>query len=227
MRSIKLSVWDWPLRIFHWLLVVAVIGAYTTGKLGGSLTEWHLIMGRLTLGLIVFRLLWGFIGTQSAQFKQFFPTINRLKRYFKGEWHQLGHNPLGALSVFALLFSLMALVSTGLFANDDIAYEGPLYAIVGKTLSDELTGWHSALVNVLLGLVVLHVGAIFYYLLQKKINLIRPMLTGSKEVLIDEAFIPINQISLLRFAIAILISILVVYAVWNSEFRDYLALLAQ
>ena len=85
MRSIKLSVWDWPLRIFHWLLVVAVIGAYTTGKLGGSLTEWHLIMGRLTLGLIVFRLLWGFIGTQSAQFKQFFPTINRLKRYFKGE----------------------------------------------------------------------------------------------------------------------------------------------
>jgi len=223
MRSIKLSVWDWPLRVFHWLLVVCVIGAYTTGELGGSLTEWHLIMGRLTLGLIVFRLLWGFIGTQSAQFKQFFPTIHRLKRYFKGERHQLGHNPLGALSVFALLFSLMALLLTGLFANDDIAYEGPLYAIIGKALSDQLTGWHGALVNVLLGLVVLHVGAIFYYLLHKKINLIRPMLTGCKEVLIDDAFIPNNQMSLLRFAVATLISILIVYAIWSSDFRGFLA----
>ena len=227
MRSIKLKVWDWPLRVFHGLLVFSVTGAYITGELGGSLTEWHLIIGRLTLGLIVFRLLWGFIGTQSAQFKHFFPTINRLKRYFKGEWHQLGHNPLGALSVFALLFSLMALVSTGLFANDDIAYEGPLYAIVGKTLSDELTGWHSALVNVLLGLVVLHVGAIFYYLLHKKINLIRPMITGCKEVPIDEPLHPNNQPGFLRFALATLSAILVVYAVWNSEFRDYLALLAQ
>ncbi len=226
MRSIKLRVWDWPLRLFHWVLVIAVIGAYTTGELGGSLTEWHLIIGRLTLGLLVFRLLWGFIGSHSAQFKQFFPTIKRLKRYFKGEWHQIGHNPLGACSVFALLFVLIALVTTGLFANDDIAYEGPLYLLINKTLSDQLTGWHGRLVNVLIGLVALHVGAIFYYLLVKKINLIRPMLTGNKDVSINEFLTPNNAPRLLRVTIAVVIALLVVYAVWNSELRDYLASLA-
>ena len=223
MNTIKLMIWDWPLRLFHWLLVVAVVGAYITGELGGSLTEWHDYLGRLALGLLVFRLIWGFIGSYYARFVNFFPTPARLITYFHGGWHGAGHNPLGALSIIALLLLLVGLVVTGLFANDDIAFEGPLFNLIDKSLSDQLSGWHAGLVNGLLGLLALHVGAILFYLLIKKTNLIAPMLTGSKPLLANDRLIPNGRVGSLRIIIALFFSMLVVWGLWSGEMVDYLA----
>lgn len=224
--KVNVHIWDWPLRVFHWLLVVAVIGAYTTGTLGGSLTDWHGRFGSVVLGLLVFRLIWGFIGTTHARFANFFPTLPRLLAYFKGEWQGAGHNPAGALAVFALLATLLFLVGTGLFANDDIAFEGPLFHWVDKDVSDKLSGLHNTAFNVLLGLVIVHVAAIAFYQRVKKTNLIVPMLTGKKQLPRTLAPVPIRPVGAVRFSVTLLISLSVVWGVWNGGVVQYLAPLA-
>ncbi len=180
--TFRIKVWDLPLRIFHWLLVAAVSAAFVTGELGGALQDWHGRIGVAVLGLLVFRLAWGLVGSHHARFSTFFPTPGRVRAYIKGEWQGHGHNPLGALSVLALLGVLATLVSTGLFANDDIAFEGPMVGLISKDLSDQVSYWHSLIFNVLAGLVVLHVAAITFYLKVKKTNLVLPMLTGEKRL---------------------------------------------
>jgi cytochrome b len=180
MRTV--SIWDLPLRLFHWLLVASMIGAYVTAKLGGALMDWHGRLGFFILGLLIFRLVWGFIGSPHARFSSFFPTFSRVAAYLRGRWQGVGHNPLGGLFILAVLAALALQVGTGLFANDDIAFEGPLVGYVDKALSDRLTGWHSLLFNLLLGLVLLHLAAIIYYRWAKKNNLVLPMLTGKKRV---------------------------------------------
>ena len=106
----------------------------------------------LILGLLVFRLVWGVLGSTYACFLQFFPTPSRIRAYLSGEWQGEGHNPLGALSVFALLGLLTAQVFTGLFANDDITFVGPLFELVNKAMSNRLTSVHQLISNVLIGL---------------------------------------------------------------------------
>jgi cytochrome b len=224
--KISVYIWDWPLRLFHWLLVLAVVGSFATGKLGGNLTDWHARLGGLVLGLLVFRLLWGFIGTTHARFVNFFPTFSRLALYFKGEWQGVGHNPGGALAIIALLATLAFLVATGLFANDDIGFEGPLFHLIDKDFSDKLSGWHASLVNILLGLVAIHVTAIFVYQKVKKTNLVAPMLTGKIDVPKSLAPNSIRAVSPLRFIFSLLISATVVWGVWGGGFAKYLAPLA-
>ncbi|TRX01628.1 cytochrome b/b6 domain-containing protein [Candidatus Methylobacter oryzae] len=180
--KVTIHIWDLPLRLFHWLLAVAVAAAYITAKIGGSLIDWHGRIGIFILGLLVFRVLWGFVGSTHARFLTFFPTPSKLLAYFKGRWHGIGHNPLGALSVFALLAVVAAQVGTGLFANDDIAFVGPLFNFVDKSLSDRLTGLHNTIFDLLVGFIVLHVVAIIFYRWVKKTNLVVPMLTGKKQV---------------------------------------------
>ncbi|WP_347989043.1 cytochrome b/b6 domain-containing protein [Methylomonas sp. AM2-LC] len=214
--KVSVHIWDWPLRLFHWLLVLVVVGSYITGKLGGSLTDWHGRLGSLALGLIIFRLIWGFIGTTHARFSSFFPTILRLKTYVKGEWQGVGHNPVGALAVIALLISLSLLVVTGLFANDDIAFEGPLFHLVDKDISDKLSGWHISLVNILILLVAIHVCAIVFYHKVKKTNLIVPMITGKKDLPKSFAPVSITAVSLLRFTLTLIVSASLVWGVWNG-----------
>ncbi len=220
MKVIQQMVWDWPLRLFHWLLVLSVVGAYITGELGGSLTELHSLLGALILGLLIFRVLWGFLGTHYVRFVNFFPTPERLTAYFRGDWHGVGHNPLGALSIFALLLVLIALVVTGLFANDDIAFNGPLFHLVDKSSSDSLSGWHGWLVTILLVLVGLHVGAIFYYLLIKKNNLILPMVTGNKLLRSDQIVGSVGSCSIRHLIIAIYIALTIVWVIWSGLITD-------
>src|SRR5690349_7004915 len=111
------QVWDLPLRIFHWGLVLAIAAAYATGGFGGSeLANWHGRIGAFVRALLVFRVIWGFIGAQNARFPNFVPTPARVAAYLKGAWRGVGHNPLGALSVIALLLLVAAQVFTGLFA---------------------------------------------------------------------------------------------------------------
>lgn len=181
MSSKRIILWDLPTRLFHWLLAVSVVAAIVTGQLGGSLIDWHGKIGLLIVGLLAFRLVWGIVGSTYARFGQFFPTPSRVKTYLAGQWQGVGHNPLGALSVFGLLGLLIVQVATGLFANDDIAFNGPLSELVSKNFSDRLTGLHHLVSDVLIGLVVLHVAAIAYYGHVKKQKLLKPMITGWKD----------------------------------------------
>lgn len=180
MKRIKL--WDLPTRIFHWSLFALVAAAIISGQVGGNAIDLHGKLGLAIVGLVVFRIVWGFAGSTYARFSQFFPTPSTIAAYRRGEWQGLGHNPIGALAVFALLALVLAQAVGGLFANDDIAFRGPLFALVGKELSDQITGLHHLASNLLIALVVLHVAAILFYRHVKKNNLILPMITGWKDV---------------------------------------------
>lgn len=214
--TVKVEVWDLPLRLFHWLLVLSVLSAVVTGELGGNLIDWHGRLGVLIFGLLVFRIIWGFVGTVHARFANFFPTPTRIKAYLQGQWQGLGHNPLGALSVVALLGVLATLVGTGLFANDDIAFQGPLFSFVEKSLSDRLSGLHNRIFNLLALLVALHLAAIIFYTRVKKDNLVGPMLTGKKVVPKDRAVPPL-YLGIRRLLLALTISGVAMWGISNGE----------
>ena len=174
----KARVWDLPTRLFHWSLVALVVAAFVSAKIGGNAMVWHGRCGLAILGLLVFRIVWGVVGSTYARFAQFVRGPAAIRAYLKGEWQGQGHNPLGALSVLALLGALALQAATGLFSNDDIAFEGYLYPLVGSELSGRITGVHHLLEKVLMLLVALHVGAIVFYARVRKHNLVKPMLTG-------------------------------------------------
>ncbi|MEI7839912.1 MAG: cytochrome b/b6 domain-containing protein [Methylococcaceae bacterium] len=210
-----ITVWDLPLRLFHWLLVLAVIGAYVTGKLGGNLTDWHDRLGGFILALLVFRFIWGFVGTTHARFINFMPNFSKLTAYFNGDWQGVGHNPAGALAVIALLMTLLFLVITGLFANDDIAFEGAWFHLISKELSDKLSNWHSLAFDVLLGLVVSHLAALIFYQVVKKTNLVLPMLTGKKQLPDNFTFSSTVPVKTSHFIFTLLAATLIVWGVWH------------
>ena len=184
---VEIRVWDAPLRVFHWLLAPAVAAALVTGEIGGNLMEWHGRCGLFILGLVTFRILWGLVGSTHARFLSFLPSPARLRAYLKGQWRGLGHNPLGALSVFGLLALLLLQAGTGLFANDDIAFRGPLARLVSDSLGDRLTGIHHLAATLLMAMVGLHLAAIVFYVRVKKQKLLQPMITGLKKVPRGEA----------------------------------------
>jgi cytochrome b len=173
-------VWDLPTRIFHWALVVCVVGSFVSVKIGGNAMDWHGRFGVTIVGLLAFRLVWGIAGSTYARFAQFVRGPGTIKAYLQGRWQGEGHNPLGALSVLAMLGTFVLLVMTGLFANDDIAFEGPLYALVGKDFSDRMAGIHRLIEPLTILLVLAHIGAIVYYVRAKKETLIMPMITGER-----------------------------------------------
>ena len=177
----RIRVWDLPTRLFHWALVACVITLVVTGNIGGNLMTWHMRAGYAVLILLAFRLVWGVVGSIYARFLQFLPTPGKISAYLRGEWHGEGHNPLGALSVFGILALLTAQAGTGLFANDDITFVGPLFDLVGKNLSNRLTGIHFLVSNAIYVLIALHIAAIAFYGHVRKQNLVGPMLTGWKE----------------------------------------------
>ena len=204
----KILIWDLPTRLFHWLLVLAIVALVVTGKAGGSWMEWHGRLGLLVLGLLVFRLLWGIMGSTYARFAGFFPTPAKVAAYLRGQWHAPGHNPLGACSVLALLAVPLFQALTGLVANDDIAFVGPLYDLVGRDLSNLATRWHLLAVNVLLALVALHVAAILFYAHIKKDNLVKPMVLGWKDSAHGESARGGGWIA---FVVALALAVLAVY----------------
>lgn len=210
--SVSIQVWDLPLRLFHGLLALAVTASIVTGEIGGDLIDWHGRIGVLVLGLLVFRIVWGFVGSTHARFADFFPTPAKILAYLKGRWQGQGHNPLGALSVFALLGVLAALVGAGLFANDDIAFHGPLSSLVDKSLSDKLSSLHVYAFNMLAGLLALHIAAIVFYVRVRKHNLVAPMLTGKKSVPKEQA-VRVSSAGWWRLLLALAISGVTVWGV--------------
>lgn len=176
--SDKVYVWDLPVRLFHWLLVASVIGAFITAKIGGNAMIWHGRLGLAILGLLTFRIVWGFVGSTYVRFLHFVRGPRAILAYLRGQWQGQGHNPLGALSVLGLLGILLAQAITGLFANDDIAFYGYLASLVETERSSEITGIHHLLEKVLMLLVALHIGAIAFYAHVRKHNLVKPMISG-------------------------------------------------
>lgn len=178
-------IWDLPTRGFHWLLALAVIGLVLTGKVGGNALVWHMRLGLLVLALLLFRLLWGFVGGQWSRFARFAYAPGTVLRYLRGQWREgdhfdVGHNPLGSFSIFAMLGILALQVASGLVADDEIATVGPLNRFVGVDTGLQATAWHKGPGQwIIIGLVLLHVGAIVVYRLRGT-GLVAPMLGGDK-----------------------------------------------
>jgi len=178
----KIRLWDAPTRIFHWSLFVLVSAAFATGLTGGGLMDWHGRIGAAIAGLITFRLAWGFVGSRYARFTTFVRGPASIAAYLKGEWQGIGHNPLGALSVLGMLGVLLLQVATGLLSDDDIAFRGPYNILVGENVESMALFIHNKAVWLIGLLVLLHRGAIAFYLRVKGDNLVKPMITGVKEV---------------------------------------------
>jgi cytochrome b len=177
----KIRIWDLPTRLFHWLLVMAVIGSFVSVKLGGNAMIWHGRFGYLVLALIFFRIIWGFVGTHHARFVHFIRSPNAVLTYLKNSVETPGHSPVGAISVLVLIGLFLIQALAGLFASDDIAFDGPLAKYVASSWVELLTSLHRWNEWVLLALVGVHIGAILYYKYAKRINLISAMITGDKE----------------------------------------------
>lgn len=177
-------VWDLPTRIFHWGLVTLVMGLVATGLIGGNAMVWHMRFGFAVLSLLLFRVVWGLIGGRWSRFASFIYAPRTVLAYLKGAGkpeHSVGHNPLGAGSVFAMLLFLLAQVGSGLVSDDDIATSGPLSKFVSNAIVSSATSYHKNVGKyVLLVLVVLHIAAIIFYLMKKRENLITPMIHGDK-----------------------------------------------
>ena len=188
----KILVWDLPLRLFHWLLVLLVAVSIISVQIGGNAMQVHMLSGYTVLALVLFRILWGFFGSTHARFASFVrgpaSAIAYLRALRRNEASQhLGHNPAGAWSVLAMLIVLLVQAGTGLFANDDIATEGPLAKLVSKALSDRITGIHTLNVKLLFALIALHLSAVAFYVIGKHEDLVKPMITGLKEAVAGKA----------------------------------------
>ena len=184
----KVRIWDLPTRVFHWALALCIVGLFVTGNIGGNAMVWHFRLGLTVLALLLFRLMWGVVGGRWSRFAAFIYSPGSVINYLKGNGnpeHSVGHTPAGAGSVFALLLILLAQVSSGLVSDDEIASAGPLTRFVSNTTVNLATNYHTNIGRwIVLGLVVLHVAAIGFYFWRKQ-NLVRPMLTGDKQLTVQ------------------------------------------
>ena len=207
-------IWDLPLRLFHWSLVVLIPYSWYSVEIAEDMDR-HMLIGYLILALVLFRLAWGIIGPRYARFGSFFYGPARITAYLRAARQgaadkHAGHNPLGSLSVFALLAVLSLQVGTGLFSSDEYSYFGPLTDYISEDLSYELTTVHHFNFNVIVALAGLHIGAVLFYLVRLKENLIGPMVTGYKRDG-SGAMTPIAGSRLPAAAITIAICALAVY----------------
>ena len=175
-------VWDWPLRVFHWSLVLAVAGSFATHYAGMEWFDWHRRCGYAAAVMIGFRLAWGFVGPRYSRFSSFLRGPRAVIEHLRGRqpYPKAGHNPVGAVSVLVFLASLALQAGTGLFANDEIANAGPFYGWVAQETSNRLTGLHDLNSNVLIVLIAMHLVAIAWYDGRRRLGLVRAFWTGRR-----------------------------------------------
>ena len=176
--------WDFFIRFFHWSLVASILFCWWSARQEGWL-EWHMYSGYFTVGLLIARIIWGFVGPRPARFSHFLygpkHTLEYVKALLKGkEPHYISHNPLGGLATIALLLVIALQAGSGLFANDDIYLEGALAQYVSSATSTEFTEFHKAWFDALLGLVGLHILAVFFHQIFRKESLLQGMIVGKK-----------------------------------------------
>jgi len=176
----RIKLWDLPVRIIHWSLVLLLVGLWWSWR--SERTELHETLGYITLGLLLFRLYWGVFGSSTARFTHFIKGPREIALYLRGALRpNIGHNPLGALSVILLLSLMILEVGFGLFAEDvDAEAPGSLARFVSYETADWARAWHAMLFNIIVLLVAIHVLAILFYLVVKRDNLVGPMITGRK-----------------------------------------------
>jgi cytochrome b len=181
-------VWDLPIRLFHWLLAALILFSWWSVK--NDHTSWHIWSGCGILTLLIFRLLWGFFGSSTARWANFVRGPRAVRDYLRDEWTGVGHTPLGALSILALLIAVAIQVGLGLFSEDeDGLYFGPLSTLVRSDTSDRIRDLHETWFKIVLGLIVLHIAAIIFYRLRGR-PLTKPMITGKG--LLDPAAEPMK-----------------------------------
>jgi cytochrome b len=185
-------VWDLPTRLFHWGFVVSIIGAYISGERGAI--DKHEVFGLAAVGLVIFRLIWGFIGHETARFVNFLPSPAGLWAYLKTikarQTHSpiAGHNPLGALAVIKLLTLMGAMATTGLWTGDDILYEAPLTGIgLAPELAGPMGAWHQELHIYVIPLIALHIAAIIAHRLWLGEKLVSRMISGGADATMPSA----------------------------------------
>ena len=181
----KRLVWDLPLRLFHWLFVLSIVASYVTAKLGVEYRQYHFYLGYWMMGLLLFRIIWGFIGPKHARFSTFLVGPSSVVEYAKDLFNpnshaHVGHNPVGGLMVILMLLLVVIQATTGLFTTDAVIWTGPYYPAVKESTSSFLSTVHDVNFNIIIGAVVLHLAAITYYHWYKKQNLVSAMFTGYK-----------------------------------------------
>ena len=186
-NAVEVYVWDVPTRVFHWAIFVLLVVQVVTGYYGGEWMRWHFASGYAVLTMVVFRVIWGFVGSTHARFASFIAgpaaTIRFARRLFSRQAvPQVGHNPLGGWNVIVLIVVLALQTLSGLFANDGAGNEGPLASLVSLDASTRLSEFHDWNLRVLLVLSGLHVAAVLFHWLVKKENLVPSMFTGRKFV---------------------------------------------
>jgi cytochrome b len=188
----SVTVWDWPVRAVHWAMVVLLVALVTTGKLGDDWLPWHMRFGQTLLALVLFRILWGFVGSPNARFSAFVRGPAAVASYLRSrlardpEIH-VSHNPIGGWMVILLLVAMLAQACAGLFTNDEILWEGPLAGHVTQAMSNAFSSIHRRLWWVVVGLAAVHIAAVVVYLVVLRENLIVPMVDGRKALPIGAA----------------------------------------
>jgi cytochrome b len=185
---IDTPVWDWPVRVGHWVIVSLVATVLATGLTGGeSVMVWHMRTGETLLALVLFRILWGFAGSRNARFATFVRGPRAALRYLRSfrlpsREAYATHNPLGGWMVIALLVALLVQCCLGLFANDEVLVEGPLAKFVTQDMSDALSALHRRGWWVVAGLASVHIVAALWYFVALDDNLIYSMVSGTKKL---------------------------------------------
>jgi cytochrome b len=214
----KVRVWDLPTRLFHWTLVLVVIGLAVSGVIGGEAMVWHFRLGYAAAALLLFRIIWGLVGGRWSRFGAFIYAPQSLLNYLKGHGkpeHSVGHSPVGAGSVFAMLALLLAQVGTGLISDDEIAASGPLTRFVSNSTVSLASHYHADIGKwLLLALVLLHVAAIVFYQWRKH-NLIHTMLHGDKELVV--AVPSSRDDALSRTAAALVFGLCAAFVAWIAS----------
>jgi len=212
----RVRIWDGPTRIFHWAIVLLIPAMWWTAE--NEEIALHVTLGLVMVALIVFRLVWGLIGSSTARFATFLKGPRGVMAYLKGSaTHSVGQNPLGGWSVAAMLLVLVAQVGLGLFAESTDGYEvgasGPLTNLVSLETAERLTDLHELMFNLLLALIALHIAAVLYYAVIKRRNLVGPMITGSGTA--PAGTLPVRKVSVLRIAFALAVSAGVALYLWS------------
>ena len=215
-------IWDLPTRLFHGLLALTVTGVLVTGWTG--VMDWHFRLGYAVLALLLFRLVWGFVGGRWSRFAALVHGPRSIEAYLRGRAHPdhlVGHNPLGALSVFAMLAILALQVATGLVADDAITYAGPLAHTVSGAMSSLATAWHAEWGKwVVLALIVLHLAAVLYHAVVRRHTLVAPMITGDKLFPSTTPVTPSRDGAGSRWLALVLFAGCVAVATWISTIRS-------
>lgn len=206
----QIRVWDLPVRLSHWVLVLLMTMLFLSAYAGQM--EAHGAIGRVILVLVVFRLVWGFIGSQTSRFSDFVKGIDGIRAYLSsGKLETVGHNPLGALMVMAMLAAMLIQAGSGMFSSDGLGFSGPLAHWISSVASDSVASFHVIMAYVIAILIALHVLAVLWHWIRHRENLIIPMFTGKKWVP-PNTVRPLFASSALALVIVVLVAVLVVAA---------------